>query len=382
VRGSAGVAWRYGLANLARRRTEGVAQIVAFGIGAMLLLALAILRNDLVTEWRNSLPADVPNYFFVNIPPEQRDAFAAELTAQGARVERLLPMIRARLTAINGTPLQSLKFNGPRGQGFAEREQNLTWSAELGDDNSIVAGHWWGPADAGKALVSLATEYQDSLGVKLGDRLRFDVGGESLEVTIASFRKVKWDSFRPNFFIVLPPGLLDGAAGTYMTAAFFQPRSAGAMAELVRRFPGVSIFNVGDLLAQVRAVIDKAVNAVQSVFLFTVLAGLTVLLAAVQSSREERRYETAILRVLGATRATALKAVLTEYAAMGLLAGVLATSGASLGGYLLARSLDLQYHFNAAVWLAGLLLSVAVVALAGWLATRAVLAHPPRAALY
>jgi putative ABC transport system permease protein len=381
VRGSAGVAWRYGIANLARRRTESITQIVAFGLGIMLLLALAILRDDLVTDWRASLPADVPNYFFVNIPSEQRADFEHELQLQGARLTRMLPMIRGRLLSINDQPLSSLQFPGLRGRGLAEREQNLTWSNELGDDNRIVEGHWWTPADQGKPLVSLAVDYQDSLGLKLGDRLRFDVGGENYDVTVASFRRVKWDSFRPNFFVMFPPGLLDASAGTYMTSAFLEP-SSGAMAQLVHRFPGVSIFNVGDLLAQIRAVVDKAVTAVQTVFLFTLLAGLTLLLAAVQASREERLYETAILRVLGARHTMILGSVLAEFALMGAVAGLLAASGASLGGAWLAHALDLNYRFNTGLWIIGVTGAVLVVGVAGWLSTRSVVRVAPRSVLY
>jgi putative ABC transport system permease protein len=381
VRGSAGVAWRYGVANLARRRAESVAQIVAFGLGIMLLLALAILRNDLVIDWRASLPQDVPNYFFVNIPPEQRADFQRQLQSLGAQLTRMQPMIRGRLTAINDVPVESLRFSGPRGRGFADREQNLTWTAQLGDDNRLIAGRWWTDADYGKPLVSLASEYQESMGLKLGDRLRFDVAGETLEVSVASFRRVKWDSFRPNFFVVFPPGLLDAAAGTYMTSAYLQP-SSSAMAQLVHQFPGVSIFDVGDLLAQIRAVIDKAVTAVQSVFVFTLLAGLTVLLAAVQSSREERLYETAILRVLGARRSLILSSVLAEFALMGALAGLLAASGASVGGAWLAASLDLNYRFNSLLWINGVLASLLAVGAAGLISTRSVVRVPPRTVLY
>ena len=371
VRGSAGVAWRYGIANLARRRTESITQIVAFGLGIMLLLALAILRDDLVTDWRASLPADVPNYFFVNIPSDLRSDFEHELQAQGARLTRMLPMIRGRLLAINDRPLSGLHFLGMR----------LTWAGELGDDNRIVEGHWWSAADQGKPLVSLAVEYQESMGLKLGDRLRFDVGGETYDVTVASFRKVKWDSFRPNFFVMFPPGLLDASAGTYMTSAYLEPTS-GAMAQLVHRFPGVSIFNVGDLLAQIRAVVDKAVTAVQTVFLFTLLAGLTLLLAAVQASREERLYETAILRVLGARRSMILSSVLAEFALLGAVAGLLAASGASLGGAWLAHALDLKYRFNAGLWIVGVLGAVLVVGVAGWISTRSVVRVAPRSVLY
>jgi putative ABC transport system permease protein len=381
VRGNAGAAWRYGVANLARRRTEGIAQIVAFGLGLMLLLALAILRNDLITDWRASLPADVPNYFFINIPPDQRDDFQRELQSQGARLERMLPMIRGRLVSINDQPVGALHFPGQRGRGFADREQNLTWAGELGDDNRIVEGQWWTPAQFGKPLVSVAVEYQESMGLKLGDRLRFDIAGETIDATVASFRKVKWDSFKPNFFVEFPPGLLDAAAGTYMTSAYLQP-SSGAMARLVHGFPSVSIFNIGDLLAQVRAVIDKAVSAVQSVFLFTLLAGLTVLFAAVQASREERGYEIAILRVLGARRSMIFASVLSEFSLMGALAGLMAATGASLGGAWLAHALELNYRFDATLWIAGVVASTLLLGAAGAVSTRSMVNVPPRAVLY
>jgi putative ABC transport system permease protein len=224
-------------------------------------------------------------------------------------------------------------------------------------------------------------EYRDSLGLKLGDRLRFDVAGETFDVTIASFREVKWDSFRPNFFVLFAPGVLDAAAGTYMTSAFLQP-TVGSMARLVHQFPGVSIFNVGDLLAQVRAVIDKAVTAVQSVFVFTLLAGLTLLFAAVQASREERLYETAVLRVLGARRSMIFTSMLVEFALTGALAGLLAASGASVGGAWLAHALDLKYRFNAALWVIGVLGALIVVGAAGTLATRSVVRVAPRTVLY
>ena len=377
LRSRAASGWRYALASLARRETESVAQIVAFGIGVLLLLMLTILRGDLLRDWRTSLPLDAPNYFFVNIQAAERADLRARLVAEGARVERMLPMVRGRLMAINGRAVATLHFSSERAGGFAGREQNLTWTAELGDDNHISAGRWWSAQDSGRPLVSVADEFAEALQLKVGDSLAFDVAGENLEVRIASQRKVRWDSFRPNFFLVFPPGLLEGAAGTYMTSARFEPRTAGALAALVRAHPSVSVFNVGDLLAQVRAVIGKAAIAVQSVFLFTLGAGLTVLLAAVQASRDERRYEMAIMRVLGASRGLLLRNLVTEFATLGLLAGLLAASGAAIGGYLLARTLGLGYRFDPLLCGAGVVGTVLLVATAGWIATRSVLDRPP-----
>ena len=381
LRGTVGVAWRYGVANLSRRRAESVLQIVAFGTGIMVLLMLGIVRNHVQDSWRRSLPEDLPNFFFVNIPPDERTPFIEFLQARGAQTSRVLPMIRGRLTAINGRPVEGAQSAGD-GENFAAREQNLTWTAELGADNAIVAGRWWTREDFGKPLVSLATEFQESLHVRVGDGLTFDIGGESISATVASIRKVKWDSFQPNFFIVFAPGVIDNTAGTYMTSAYFRPASANALAQLARRFPSVSIFDIDDLLARVRSVVDKAVFAVQSVFVFTVFAGLTVLLAAVQSSRDERRFESAMLRTLGASRRVVLQGVLAEFMVLGLLSGLLASAGASLAGYFVAtRVLALPYGFDASVWAVGLIGGAVLVVFSGWLATRSVVNQPPLATL-
>ena len=377
-RGRVGVAWRYGVANLSRRRAESLVQIVAFGMGIMVLLLLAIIRGDLNSDWRRTLPDNVPNYFFVNIPPGDRVEFVKFLEERGAQTTRVLPMIRGRLASINGHPVDSLRFGREDSDNFATREQNLTWTEDLGPDNRVVAGRWWRKADFGKPLASLSTEIQQSLGLRLGDELTFDIAGESFTVQVASVRKVKWDSFEPNFFIVFAPGVLEDTAGTYLTSAFFKATDARALAQLARRFPSVSIFDIDDLLAQVRSVLNKAVLAVQSVFVFTLFAGLTVLLAAVQSSRDERRYESAMLRTLGASRGTVLQGVLAEFTTLGLLSGLLAAAGASVAAYFMTtRVLELRYSFEAWVWVAGLLGGAVLVALSGWLATRSVVNQPP-----
>jgi len=378
MRGSVGVAWRYGVANLSRRRAESLVQIVAFGTGIMVLLLLSIIRNGLNSDWRHTLPANLPNFFFINIPPAQRGQFVEFLNAQGARTTRVLPMIRGRLTAINSRQIDDLRFAGERGENFATREQNLTWTTELGDDNRIVAGRWWTQADHGKPLASISTEFADSLGVRVGDHLTFDIAGETFNVQVASVRKVKWDSFQPNFFIEFVPGLFDDTAGSYLTSAYFNSSKARPLAQLAHRFPSVSIFDIDDLLAQVRAVLDKAVMAVESVFVFTLFAGLTVLLAAVQSSRDERRYESAMLRTLGASRGTVLQGVLAEFTTLGLLSGLLAAAGASTAAYFITtRVLELHYRFELWVWAVGLVGGALLVALSGWIATRSVVNQPP-----
>jgi putative ABC transport system permease protein len=378
LRGRVGVAWRYGIANLNRRRADSMVQIAAFGAGLMVLLVLGVVRDDLERDWRRSLPADAPNYFFVNIPPGDRGAFTQFVEQRGARLSRILPMLRGRLTAINGRSVESMRFADGQGRGFSGREQNVTWATTLGSDNQVVAGSFWPSDYHGAPQASLATEFQESLGVGVGDKVSFDIGGEPFVATVTSIRKVKWDSFQPNFFVVFSPGVLDAVAGTFLTSAYFHPSDPHVMAELAHRFPSVSIFNVDDLLTQVRGIIDKAVLAVQSVFAFTLFAGLVVLLAAVQASREERRFESAMLRTLGAAGATVWQGVMAEFVALGLLAGALAVAGAALAGAFVAtRVLQVPYAFDPWLPLLGIGGGALLVCISGWLATRSVVSQPP-----
>ena len=378
LRGGVGVAWRYGLANVSRRGGDSVVQIVAFGLGLMVLLLLAVVRGDLLADWRRSLPADVPNNFLINIRPEERQSLQDFLQSRGLGQPQLFPMVRARIAAINAKPAETLKFPGDAGRGFLEREQNLTWSAGLMEDNQLIAGSWWKPADAGKPLVSISTEYQEALQLKLGDMISFDVAGETLTVQVASIRKIRWDSFRPNFFLVFPPGLLDGAAGTYMTSVFLTPSQRPSLADLVRQFPTISVLDVDAILKQIRTIMDRASLAVQYVFLFTLAAGIVVLLAAVQSTRDERRYESAMLRTLGASRGTVLQGVAAEFSALGFLSGTLAAFGATAVGWVLARRLfSLDYTLDPWVWVVGLVCGTLLVGVSGTLATRRVVNTPP-----
>jgi putative ABC transport system permease protein len=378
LRGGVGVAWRYGLSNVSRRGGGSVVQIVAFGLGLMVLLLLAVVRNDLLADWRRSLATDVPNNFLINIRPEERAPLETYLADHGLGRPAMFPMIRARITQIDGVPSGDIKLHTDNGRTFLEREQNLTWSGNLMDDNRLVAGRWWTPAESGRHWVSISTEYQEALRLKLGDTLTFDIAGETLSAEVVSIRKVRWDSFRPNFFLVFPPDLLDGAAGTYMTSVYLTPAQRPALVGLVRKFPTVSVLDVDAILKQIRDIMDRASLAVQYVFLFTLIAGVVVLLAAVQATRDERRYESAMLRTLGASRRTVLFGVAAEFSALGFLSGTLAAVGATTIGWVLAsRIFSLDYTVDPWVWVAGLVAGTLLVGASGTLATRRVVNTPP-----
>jgi len=378
LRGGVGVAWRYGLANIARRGGDSVVQIVAFGLGFMVLLLLALVRNDLLRDWRASLPADAPNYFMINIRPDQGDAVRAFFASRGLPPTELVPMVRARLASIDGEPVSRRRFESDRAREFVEREANLTYTARLRGDNRIVAGRWWQPGDGGGARVSVEKDYAERLGIGLGDTLVYDVAGELVSARVASLREVRWDSFQPNFFVVFSPGVLEQVSGTLITSVHVEPDRRPALVELVREFPEVTIIDIDALLAQVRDVMDKAALAVQYVFVFTLLAGLMVLLAAVQATRDERRYESAMLRTLGASRKVVFQGVAAEFTVLGVLAGVLAATGATIAGYFLAeRVFELRYTPDPWVWIAGIVGGAVLVGTAGVLAARSAVTQPP-----
>jgi putative ABC transport system permease protein len=382
LRGSVGISWRYGMANIARRGRDSVIQIVAFGLGLMVLLLLAVVRNDLMQEWRASLPVNAPNHFMINIRPEQTAAVRAFFVERSMPAPQLVPMVRARLTQINGIPVTQLKIATDRGRDFIEREANLTWAQQLQLDNKLVAGQWWREGDAGGPRVSVENELAQALGLKIGDQLTYDVAGETLTAKVTSFREVQWDSFRPNFFMVFSPGTLDDSTGTYITSVHIPQQQRALLYDFSRTFPEVTAIDLDAILSQVRGVMDKASLAVQYVFGFTLLAGITVLLAAIQSTRDERRYESAMLRTLGASRRVVLQGVAAEFTTLGLLAGTLAAVGATAAGYFLAtRLFNLHYTFSPGVWGIGLLAGALLVGISGTLATRSVVNHPPVATL-
>ncbi|HEX7374652.1 MAG TPA: FtsX-like permease family protein, partial [Steroidobacteraceae bacterium] len=382
LRGGVGVAWRYGLANISRRGGDSIVQIVAFGLGFMVLLLLALVRNDLLRDWKASLPQGAPNYFMINIRPEEGAAVRAFFADRGLPPTELVPMVRARLASINGVAVSQIAFHSDRAKEFVEREANLTYTKRLREDNKIVAGAWWKEGDGGGARVSVEQDYAERLGIGLGDTLAYDVAGEMVSARVTSLREVRWDSFQPNFFVVFSPGVLEQVSGTLITSVHVEPSQRPALVDLVKQFPEVTIIDIDALLSQVRDVMDKATLAVQYVFLFTLLAGLMVLLAAVQATRDERRYESAMLRTLGASRKVVFQGVAAEFIVLGVLAGLLAATGATIVGYFLANEVfNLKYTPDPWVWVIGVVGGAVLVGTAGVLAARSVVTQPPIATL-
>ncbi len=376
LRGRVGVAWRYGLANISRRGRDSVTQVTAFGLGLMVLLLLGVVRNDLLEGWQATLPDDAPNHFLINIQPDETDAMRGFFRGQGVGVPELVPLVRARLRAINGGTVEGKYADNSRAERFVEREANLSYSASLPAANTVTAGRFW-QGSAESPEVSVETEFADALGIGLGDELSFNIAGETLAARVTSLRTVEWDSFQPNFFMVFSPGSLDGFPTTFISSVYLDESQRPVLLELIRQFPSVTTIDMDAILNQVRGVIDRAVMAVEYVFGFTLLAGLVVLVAAIQTTREERRYESAMLRTLGARRQVVLAGLATEFAVLGLLAGLLAASGATLSASFLARDFGLPVQVNPMIWVIGIFAGMLLVGVTGTLATRGAVREAP-----
>jgi putative ABC transport system permease protein len=381
-RGGAGFGWRQGLAGLARHPGAGAVQVVALAIGLMAMLLLTVTRAELLDAWQKSLPADAPNRFAINIQPEQRAAVEQALNAAGIRSE-LQPMVRARLVAIGGKAVSAASFpEDERAQRLIEREFNLSWHSNLPAGNTLSAGQWFAPADAGQGLASVEDGLAKTLGIQLGDELVFMVAGVEHRLRVSSLRKLAWDSMRVNFFVLTPPGVIEKAPASYITSFHLPAGQAEAAAGLVRQFPNLTLIDVGAILAQLQSVIGQVAGAVQFVFLFSLLAGGIVLYSALLTAFDERRYELAVMRALGAQRAQLRQALLVELAVIGGLAGLIAALGAMALGQVVGRQVfDLELAVRP--WLpvlsslAGAALAIAV----GGLAIRRLVAVPPLLAL-
>lgn len=375
---SSGDAWRFGLANIGRRPAQSVIQMVGFGIGLMALLLLAVVRGDLLDEWEGRLPAETPNRFLINIQPEQVPSVRDFFEREGVSAPQFFPMVRARLTAINGKPVSENGFASERGRHLASREFNLSWASAMQADNQIVAGRWWDQTEHGRALLSVEQGLAEELGLALGDTLTYSAGGQEFSAEIVSLRRVEWDTFKPNFFVLAPPGLLEAFPASYITAFYLPSDRYTVLNKLIQQFPNITLLDVAAILDQVRRIIERVSLAVEYVFIFTVLAGLMVMYAAIYATLDERIREAAILRILGARRGQLLGSLVVEYVGLGLLSGLAAALSAGVVGMVVAqRIFELTYVPGPALWLGGMLLGAVGVGLAGTLGTRFVVDRPP-----
>ena len=358
---------------IAARPAFAVLQVSALSVGLLALALLVLLRTDLIDSWRAATPPNAPNRFVINLQPDQSEAFQAALKQAGVQRYDWFPMIRGRLVAINGQPVNPERYTEERARRLVDREFNLSHDAQLPEQNQVIAGRW--TPDEPDA-VSVESGLAETLGLKLGDRMRFDIGGTQREGRITSLRKLDFASMRVNFFVMFPLAKMDDVGTTYISA-FRAPETPGFDNQLSRDFPNITNVNVAASLAQVQGVLDQVIRAVEFLFGFTLAAGLVVLFAAITATREARSREFAIMRAMGAGRTLLARVQRTELLGVGALAGLLASSAAMGVGWALARY-AFEFSWTAPWWvpLAGTVAGALLALAAGWWGLREVLRRP------
>ena len=371
----AGVGWRYALASLERRSGASALQITALGIGLMCLLLIAMTRSDLIAGWRQSTPPDAPNQFLIDIQPDQRAGVTDYLKQHGQADAALSPMVRGRLIAVNGKPVSPDNYEKADAKRLVDREFNLSYTTELPSDNRVVGGAWYGTD--GKAQVSIEEGLAKIIHVKLGDTLRFDVAGMQVEGPVTSLRKVDWNSFKVNFFVLMPPPSISDLPATFITSFHLPPGQQSLIDGLINLYPSVTAIDIAPILAQIQRVLEQVIGAVQFLFVFTLAAGVLVLYAALAGTRDERVHESALLRALGASHKQVRSVQTAEFVAVGALSGLMAALGAQGIGWVLATYV-FEFHIDFNPWLvpAGIVAGVVCSGVGGWISLRRVLSRP------
>lgn len=376
ARGKVGVAWRYGLANLARRWQTSILQISAFGFILMVLLLLIIVRNNLVVAWQKELPPTAPNFFIINIAPDQITGLKQQLAQIGIQDANILPMVRGRIVNINHQSVNQLPANEREDESL-NRELNLSWTEAVPHNNSLTQGLWWARGDG--RVISVEQGLAQRLGLHLGDDLSFRIGSQSITAKVKSIRQLNWSSLEPNFYILFPPNVLENFPTTYITSFYLPPqKTTQALTGLIQQFPNFSIINIAEIVKHIQSLLTQASNSVRYLFFFAFLAGLLVLYATVYTTLDQRLWEAAILRALGASRYQIVSGLAAEFLIVGAFAGLLAGAVANVIGMQLGKRLfELTLHFSSALLFIGMVAGALLITMVGLFATRKVVFQSP-----
>lgn len=336
VRGG-GNAWRLALVGLYRHRRASLAQMAVFAMTLMLAATLILVRSSLLDDWQAQLPDDAPNHFLINIAPEAVDDVESYWQSEGAPLDTVYPMVRGRLTELNGEPVKEAVTKDAR-VGALNRELNLTWMADLPDDNRIVEGEWF--VDGQTQGVSVESELADQLGLQVGDRLTFTIGAQKVTEPVTSIRTVQWDSMKPNFYMAFPPGggLADMPA-TWITSFYLDAGNKSALNEFSRQFPTVSVLEIDHIIERIQQIVGQVTSAIEAILALILAAAFVVMAAVVSATLRDRQREGALLRTLGGRQSLLVRSTMLEFALLGFFAGLIGALAAESAVYVLQSTL-------------------------------------------
>ena len=375
VRGG-GNAWRLAFVGLYRHRQASLAQLSVFAMTIMLAAILILVRTSLLSDWQTQLPEDAPNHFLINIGPESVEQVSSFWQERNAPLENLYPMVRGRLTELNGEPVKEAVSKDERINAL-NRELNLTWMDQLPEDNEIVQGQWFsGDETEG---VSVEADLAQRLGLELGDRLTFTIGSARVTEPVVSIRTVQWDSMKPNFYVAFPPdgGLRDMPA-TWITSFYLPGEAKGALGEFSRQFPTVSVLEIDHIIERIQEIVGQVTQAIEAILALILAAALVVMAAVVSATLRDRQREGALIRTLGGRQSLLVRSTMLEFAVLGLLAGVLGVVAAEAAVYVLqARMFDGNFRWHWQVVVPLPLISAVLLAAFGRWQLRPVLSVSP-----
>ena len=434
----AGSAWKLAMSAARRRRKQNVLQVMVFSVTIMSLLILGLLRTDLIADWQAQLPENTPNHFMMNISQPQIAGIEEFFEENGVQGNAFYPLISARVTKVNGAtpdPQEDLNSDAERGTlaggggddaeeesakgaarvglsvGYGQGETNaagagassgkeaseseagdepeegevrgrlsrrqVTWAAELPADNRVTGGEWW-EATVEPGFVSIEQDYADWLDIELGDVIEFEINAQTVSAEVSSFRSVRWDNMQPNFFIIFSPGTIDHLGATFLSTALMEREQKILLNELVQRFPTIVVIEIDALIEQIQNIIAQVTSAIELISVLVLVCGALVLLACVNATLDERFYENAILRTLGAGKRLIMTSLLIEFASIGLMAGLVATLGAEASLYYLQEQVfEQEFALHYWVWLAGPLAGMIIIGGLGVNSTRGVVNISP-----
>lgn len=372
------IAARHGLANVIRRANQSIIQITSIGIGVTVLLLLTLVRTDLLESWQDRLPEGTPNYFLINIQPDQAAAIKAKLSSTLGNEIDLYPMIRGRLIQINNNNVNPNDYVDSRASRLAAREFNLSYADSMQDDNRLVAGKWWPSTGDTKNYFSVEEGIAEALGIKMGDQLTYSIAGQKITGGVTNLRWVEWDSFNVNFFVVSNTAALKTYPGTFISSLFIPEAKRTVLIELVKQYPSITVLDIDALLKQVRAIMDQVVRTVEFVFVFTILTGIAVLFAALQSTHDERTHESALMSALGANRKQILSGLVAEFMFLGIITGLLSAIAASVIELALAEYVfKMDIVVNPLIWLVAPIVCCVLIVSTGMIGTRKAITSSP-----
>ncbi len=388
------ISLRQAVRNIIRPGSQAISVMISIGVGVMVIMTVGLLEDAFTRQVNENRPSDAPTFFFIDIQPDQADAFAHLLRERtGDPSPKLTPLVRSRLHGINGEIVKAeaeqerpsqVQRDDKRKGWYLTREYVLTFLDLVPKDNTIVQGEWWQPGQHfPRPLVSVEEEAAKNLGLKIGSTVDLDIQGSILSATVSNIRRVDWGNFSTNFYMIISPGALDGAPFTYVATVRVPPSDEVSLQQaVVAAFPNVTALNIDDVLESFTRVLDRLALAVRAVALFCILAGALVMATALTATRYRRLYESVVLKALGATRGVIARSFAAEYVMMGAIAGIIGMVLASaLSWAVLYFILELPWSVRPGILATGLVLTVALTLSVGFLSTFRILGQRPLAVL-